>query len=149
MASDWKTSFLEPLLRRGKQGPLGGHTEFITGDSRLTEYHITLQYSKFLLGHRKFTAWIKQLKLKTQIMFPSVLHLLWHWRWSGIVLLYPHLIWLNLVSVGWITCRQTYVTALKWWTYGLSLSPSTVQRYSLVLQLFIRHKELPELKANI
>jgi len=32
-------AYSKSVAKRWPQGPLGGHTKFITGDSRLTEYY--------------------------------------------------------------------------------------------------------------
>jgi len=65
----------------------------------------------FCVGHWNFTAWIKYFKFKIESPVSPAAQ-----KAKFISFLFPHLIWLILVSVGLLNFCQKYLTALLlWW----------------------------------
>jgi hypothetical protein len=83
------------------------------------------------VGHRDVTAWIKYFKFKIQSKVPPPLHSSQQRRQTVFYCFSTHLIWSNLVAVGWLTCWQQYVTALTLCRLSLATLQPDIQNLAL------------------
>jgi hypothetical protein len=73
--------------------------------------------SDFWVGHRNFIVWIKYFEFKIESKFPFSPASPAAQTAKLYFIAFPHLMWLNLVSVAWLThiCCQKHVTACMLW----------------------------------